>query len=217
MITVGEALDRLVEVCPSFLGATDLYTYMAWSEEEGTPDPFVRVAVFAQHVVRLAEAHDTDGLAGVFGAVEQLIEEGDEETVELVRLGFIESLQNICSHEDVSVGGAQMLTLLGPAATEIWIELEALWAAAAQSLHEVPRPSEAEYLRVDDPNLKLYLRIGRRRLPDGSLAGATDVVRYETSVAEATWRSPEARRRVNTTSLIIGLILAACVAIALYR
>lgn len=217
MITVDQALDRLIEACPSFLGAGDLYDYMAWSEEEDTPDPFVRVAAFAQHVVRLVEQGAADELAGVFSTVEQLVEEGDPNTVELVRLGFIESMQNICSHDDVKVSSDTILPLLGPAATDLWIELEALWAAASQSLHDVPRASESDYLRVDDPNLKLYLRIGKRRLPDGSLVSATDVLRYETAVADATWRSPEARRRLNLTSLVIGMIIAVCVAIALFR
>jgi hypothetical protein len=134
-----------------------------------------------------------------------------------VRIGFIESLQNICSHDDVGVKADNIMLLLGPAATDIWIELEALWAAASASLHDGPRASEIDYLGVDDPNLKLYLRIGKRRLPDGSLASATDVLRYETAVADATWRSPEARRRMNMTSLIIGLVLAACIAIAMFR
>lgn len=217
MITVDQALDRLIESCPSFLGAGDLYEYMAWSEEEGTPDPFVRVAAFALHVVRLAEAGDASELAWVFATVEQLLEEGDPDTVELVRLGFIEALQNACSHDDVSLSADAILGLLGPAATEVWIEVDVLWAVASISLHDGPRASESDYLKVDDPNLKLYLRIGKRRLPDGSLAGATDVLRYETAVADATWRSPESRRRLNATSLVIGLVFAICLAIALFR
>ena len=217
MITVHQALDGLIESCPSFLGAGDLYDYMEWSEEEGTPDPFIRIAAFAQHVVRLAEAGRADELPGVFTTVEELLEEGDPDTVELVRLGFIESIQNICSHDDVGVTVDTLLPLLGPAATEAWIELDALWCAAAASLHDVPRASERDYLGVDDPNLKLYLRLGKRRLPDGSLASATDVLRYETEVANATWRSPEARRGANVKSLVVGLVLALCVAIALFH
>jgi hypothetical protein len=217
VITNDQALDRLIESCPSFLGATDLYDYMEWSEEEDQPDPFVRVATFAQHVVRLAEAKTVDELPGVFTTIEQLIEEGDPETLELVRLGFIETLQNICSHDDVRVGDDDLLPLLGPAATDVWIELDALWAAASMSLHDVPRASETDYLGVYDPNLKLYLRMGKRRLPDGSLVSASDVVRYETAVADATWRSPRARRRVAVRSLAIGLVLAVAVAIALFH
>jgi hypothetical protein len=217
MISVDQALDRLIEACPSFLGEADLYDYMAWSEEEDQPDPFVRVATFAQHVVRLAEAKTVDELPGVFTTVEQLIEEGDPETAELVRLGFIESLQNICSHDDVRISGDDLLALLGPAATDVWVELEALWAAASMSLHDVPRASETDYLRVDDPNLKLYLRMGKRRLPDGALVSASDVVRYETAVADATGRSPGARRQANVRSLMIGIILAVAIAIALFH
>jgi hypothetical protein len=217
VITVNQALDRLIESCPSFLGAGDLFDYMEWSEDEDSPDPYVRIAAFAQHVVRLAERKQASELPGVFTTIEQLIEEGDPDTIELVRLGFVESLQNICSHDDVRVTADNVLPMLGPAATDMWIELEALWAAASFSLHDVPRASERDYLGVDDPNLKLYLRMGKRRLPDGSLASASDVVRYETAVADATWRSPQARHRANVRSLAVGLVLALCVAIALFH
>jgi hypothetical protein len=217
VITIDQALDELIEASPSFLGATDLYDYMEWSEEEDTPDPYVRVGVFAQHVVRLVERGDATDLAGVFSVVERLLTEGDNETRDLVRLGFVESLQNICSHDDVKASADTILPLLGPAATDVWIELEALWGAASQSLHEGPRASERDYLGVDDPNLKLYLRIGKRRLADGSLASASDVLRYETWVADVTWRSPEARRRANMTALVIGLVIALGLALLLLR
>ena len=216
-IAAEGALDRLIESCPSFLGASDLFDYMAWCEEKDAHDPYVRVSAFALHVVRLAEAGDAGDLAAVSSTVDQLLEEGDRDTFELVRLGYIEAMQNACSHDDVKVSPEVAMSLLGPAATDVWIELEALWAAASLSLHEVPRATESDYLKVTDPNLKLYLRIGKRRLPDGPLVSASDVVRYETAVADATWRSPHRRRQLNLTSLILGLILAACLAIALGR
>jgi hypothetical protein len=217
VITADGVLDRLIEACPSFLGATDLYDYMAWCEDEDSPDPYVRAAAFAQHLVRKIAARDVDELPGVAGAIENVIEEGDRDARELIRLGLIESLQNICSHDDVAVDADSVLPLLGPRATDVWIELEALWGAATQSLEAVPRASETDYLGVGDPNLKIYLRTGKRKLPGGSLASASDILRYETAVADATWRSPEARRRANRMSLLVGLVLALAVAIAVFR
>lgn len=211
------ALDSLIEACPSFFGATDLYDYMAWSEEEDEPDAFLRAAAFAQHVVRLVEARDVDEMPAVAATVERLLDVGDPDATELIRVGLIESLQNICSHDDVAVAADDVLTLLGPSAQEAWIELDELWAAASVDLQEGPRVTEEHYLGVVDPNLKLYLRTTKRRLPGGALMSMGDVLVYEHAVADATWRSPERRRRANRTAIVVGLLLALAVAVAVWR
>lgn len=211
------ALDSLIEACPSFFGATDLYEYMAWSEEEDEPDPFLRTAAFAEHLVRLVQRHEVDEMPSVVAAVERVLDEGDTDATELIRVGLIESLQNICSHDDVPVDADDVLTLFGPSAQENWIELDELWEAASIDLQEGPRVTEEHYLGVVDPNLKLYLRTTKRRLPDGALMSMGDVLVYENAVADATWRSPERRRRANRTAIVVGLLLALAVAVAVWR
>jgi hypothetical protein len=213
-----ETVDRLIEACPSFLGATALFEYVEWSEDEDRADPYVRAAAFSQHVVDRIAARDVDELPGVFATVEDLLDGGDRDTHDLVTMGFFEVLQNICSHDDVTVDVGSVELLLGPRAAEAWIELDQLWASAATRVpSEGPRVTEADYLGVTDPNLKVYLRTTRRKQLDGILLSGADVLRYEHWVADVTWRSPEARRRANRTALLVGLVLAVAVAIALLR
>jgi hypothetical protein len=218
-VAATEALDRLIESCPSFLGATDLFEYLAWSEEEGRPDPFVRASALAVHLVRLAERRDVSEWPGVADAVEALLEGGDRDQEELVRVGVIETLQNVCSHDDVAVSDYDILYLLGPRGQEEWIDVGLLWERASQSLQEGPRVTEADYAGVQEPNLKLYLQTMKRRLPDGTTMSMGDVLAHETAVADATWRTPAGRRRTNRRALAVGLILAlaAAVAITLWR
>lgn len=139
--------------------------------------------------------------------LEELIT-ADEESAQLARMGVLESLQNICSHDDVTVDEQRFTMLLGPQTAETWRELDELWADAGRRTPPVPRPTEAEYLEVADPNVRLYLRIHRRRLDDGTLASASDVLRLETHVADITYTSKRAFRRAALTSLLVGVLIA---------
>ncbi len=217
MISSAEALDRLIAACPSFLGAGDLYEYIAWSEEEGEPDEYIRAAAFAQHLVRLVGRCDVDELPGVFATVEEILADGDPDAVDLLRMGLLESLLNICSHDDVPVDAEQFELLLGAEAAEEWRSLRGLWERAGARLQEGPRVTEADYLEVNDPNLKLYFRTTRRKLADGTLVSLSDVVRYENFVADSTWRSPRVRRAGNRTVLLFGLLIALAFAFLLWR
>lgn len=215
MIAAEHAIDRLIESCPSFLGASDLYDYMEWSEEEGRPDAYVRAGAFAEHVLRLAESRDVDELPGVFTTVEHLLVEGDADTYDLVAIGMLEPLQNAVSHGALAVSPGQVRSLLGSAAAEAWDESETLWASASAHLHTGPRVTTEQLDDVDDPNLRLYFRLGRRRMADKTLVSASDVLQYEQWVADMTWRSPQARHRNNMRALLVGLVLALCVLIAM--
>ena len=217
-LAAADALDRLIEACPSFLGAGDLFRFVAWSEEEGEPDPYLRASALAQHVVDLCERGQVDELPGLFATAEDLLGSADRDVVDLVRMGLFESLQNVCSHVDVHVEPGTLEGWLGPRGKAAWDELLGLWASAAdRAPSDGPRVTEVDYLGVDDPNLRTYLRTTRRRREDGVLLSSGDVLRYEHWVADVTWRSPEARRRVNRTALMVGIVLALAVAIALFR
>ncbi|MCX7621867.1 MAG: hypothetical protein N2037_13610 [Acidimicrobiales bacterium] len=217
MTSSREALDRLIAACPSFLGATDLYEYMAWSEEEGEPDEYVRAAALAQHLVRLIERREVDELPGVFGIVEEILAEGDQEAVYLIRMGLLESLLNICSHDDVAVDAGDFELLLGAAAREEWRSLSALWERAGARRQVLPRFTESEYLNIKDPNLKLYFRTTKRKLADGTLVTAADVVRYENYVADSTWRAVRVRRASSQVVLLFGVLIVVAIALLLWR
>ncbi|MCB1250723.1 MAG: hypothetical protein KDB33_11825 [Acidimicrobiales bacterium] len=211
----------MTAACPSFLGATALFDYVAWQEDEGQADTYTRLGAFAHHLVDLLARNDTDELIGAFRELEQLLVErsadGDDagELDAVVRMGVIESLQNICSHDDVMVDEERFHLLCGPETAEIWNEVDQVWTDAARRPSPVPRPTEAEYLDIADPDVRLYLRIHRRKADDGTLISASDVLRLETFVADITYTSKRAYRKALVSSALFGLAIAVAVAFLL--
>jgi hypothetical protein len=173
-----EAMDLLIEGCPSFLGADDLHQFHARFEDEGEPDFFIRIAGFAQHLVTLIEQGTTAELPPTFAAVEQILAEGDDQANELIELGLVEGLQNIVSHRDVPVHAEQVERFLGERARRLWTRLDELWARAG--VHAPSSgPTEDEYDQVSQPDLKLYFRANTRALADGRLVSTGDVLKQE--------------------------------------
>jgi hypothetical protein len=217
VITTDEAFDLLVESSPSYFATRHLDEYLAAFEEEGQPDLFVRTSAFAHHVVELLAAGRDDEARAVFVTIEHLLEDGDEDTVELVELGLIEAVQNIVSHEDVLVGPDRVVPLLGPRAAGLWETHAELWRDAGRWRHDGPRVEQADYDRIVDPNLKRYFQAHKRRLDDGALISASDIVHYQSELANLSPITPAGRPRIPWTAVAIGLVLAVCLAIALNR
>jgi hypothetical protein len=205
MITSDQAFDLLVESSPSYFGATDLDRFVAAFEEVDDPDLFVRISAFAHHLVDLIVANQTDEVHSVFG------------TVELVELGLIEAIQNIVSHADVLIGPDRVVPLLGPSATKVWNDHEHLWNEAGRWRHDGPRVEQVDYDNIIDPNLRRYFQASKRRLDDGALISASDIVHYQTEVRNISPLTPAGRPRIPWPAVVVGLVLALCVAVALYR
>jgi hypothetical protein len=211
MIHRDEALDLLIEASPSFWSADDLHA-LPKSFEAGEPDLYVRMSAFAVHVVRLIELDDTAQLARIADAIEQVLDVGDADARDLMRLGFLESLQNIVSHRDVPVSSGQARAILGPRAGEVWDELAQLWADAGERHARVDGPTEAEYERIDDPELRLYFQANTRALPDGTLMSASQVLRHESDLADAL--RARQRKALQRWVLLIAVILLVLSAVA---
>lgn len=217
MIASDRAFDLLVESCPSYFAATDLDRYIAAFEDEDAPDLFVRVTAFAHHVVELIASARTDEAQAVFVTVENLLRDGDEDTVELVDLGLIETLQNLVSHDDILVGPDRVLPLLGPIATKVWVEHDELWNEAGRWRHDGPRVEQVDYDNIMDPNLRRYFQAHKRKLADGALISASDIVHYQTELRNISPILPAGRPKVPWAAIIVGLLLALAFAVALYR
>lgn len=217
MITSDKAYDLLVEACPSYFGATDLDRYVAAFEEADDPDLFVRISAFAHHLVDLIVADRLDEVDAVMVAVERLLEDGDDDTVELVELGLIEAMQNIVSHDDVLIGPDRVTPRLGPRAARVWADHEHLWHEAGRWRHDGPRVEQVDYDNVVDPNLRRYFQASKRRLDDGALISASDIVHYQTEVRNISPITPAGRPHIPWPALVVGLVLALCVVVALYR
>ena len=217
MIASDRAFDLLVESCPSYFAATDLDRYIAAFEDEDAPDLFVRVTAFAHHVVELVASARDDEARAVFATVENLLEEGDEDTVELIDLGLIETLQNVVSHDDILVGSDRLVPLLGPLATKVWVEHDQLWNEAGRWRHDGPRVEQVEYDNIIDPNLRRYFQAHKRKLDDGALISASDIVHYQTELRNISPIMPAGRPRIPWAAVVVGLVLAVAFAVALYR
>jgi len=217
VIASDRAFDLLVESCPSYFAATDLDRYIAAFEDEDAPDLFVRVTAFAHHLVDLVAANRLEEARAVFAMVEDLLSDGDEDTVELIDLGLIETLQNVVSHDDVLVGPDRILPLLGPKATKVWVEHDELWNEAGRWRHDGPRVEQVDYDNIIDPNLRRYFQAHKRKLADGALISASDIVHYQTELRNISPILPAGRPKIPWPALIVGLLLAVAFAVAIYR
>ena len=217
MIASDEAFDLLVGVCPSYWAADDFDRYLAKFEDADTPDLFVRTSAFAHHLVGLIGDGRPDEVRAVAEVLEVLLDDGDDDTVELVELGLVESLQNIVSHRDVAVTGEQVLALLGPSASAVWLEHDKLWIDAGKWRHDGPRVDEDAYAGIGDPDLRRYFQAHKRRLDDGVLIGANDIVHYQTELAKLSPITPAGRPQIPWPAVIVGLVLAAAAAVAISR
>lgn len=207
MLRRDQALDLLIEACPSFLAADDLHAFNRTFEEHGEPDLFIRVVAFSQHLVTLVEAGESAEWPAVATAVDQVLVEGDPEAVELIELGLIENLQNIVSHHDVTATGECIQSFLGPRGRECWQRREELWAQASMHVGDTA-PTEADYDRVTDPDLRLYFRANTRALPDGRLISATDVLKQEQRALDRLrTHQRRALRWLLAGALLLGLAL----------
>jgi hypothetical protein len=215
-----QAFAELTASCPSFAASGGLPAYVSSFEDEHTPDVFVRTTALAHHVVERLGAGDAEEVAWLAGAVDRVLAEGDGDARELVVVGFLEPLRNIVSHPDVGLRPDDVAALLGPAGAGAWRDNETLWAAAAEAGTPNRRVTAAEYDAVTDPQLRRYLQAHRRRMADGTLAGSSDVVRYEQARADAEPPAPAPahRRRPLPWGLVVGALgLLVIVALLTFR
>lgn len=79
-------------------------------------------------------AGNTERFAGLFGAVERCLLEGDDEAVRLVVVGLIEDLQNrsLTGIEDTTL----WLRYLSPTTARAWKAVEAFWAGDTEAISD---------------------------------------------------------------------------------
>ena len=210
------AFDRLMGACPELLADAELAAWVAHFEEEGEPDRYVRLAALDHHLVDAAQTGRVEVVRDVLDAAEAILAEGDADAVELVRMGVVEPIQNICSHADVATAATDFVPLLGERTRQVWEQADQLWDAAGRWAEETPRVTIADYDSVQDPGVRRYLRSARRRMPDDRLIAANDIVRYQTMLRRASGgRSPGARSSMARLVLIALAVAIVVLVIAL--
>jgi hypothetical protein len=88
MISYVEVVPLLTAACPSYRGSIQA---AGAEEDEGE---YLTVGRVVAHLVELLSGDDKDCLRAVFGVVEWVLEEGDDEARSLVIEGFFDDLTN---------------------------------------------------------------------------------------------------------------------------
>ncbi|HLF79671.1 MAG TPA: hypothetical protein VJB57_19495 [Dehalococcoidia bacterium] len=137
MVTAREVIPLLLEVVPSFRPTwEDFLTY--WrkndygSDVPSAPPLYLATADLARHLIGMLRRGESDELAAVFGVVERLLKDGDEEARNLVCVGLLEDLQNAGLHRrDQDAATTQpedFRAYLQPRSLECWEYLYAFWS-----------------------------------------------------------------------------------------
>ena len=135
MIGRDDVMPMLLEAVPSFSGQ--------WHEIEddpifldettGTRLHYIDVAWFAPHVVGLQRSGATGELISLFEVIELFHIDGDEYVKQLATIGYLEGIQNACSHT-TDVGQQEFEPYLGPESRRWWRGLNAFWSGKAPAV-----------------------------------------------------------------------------------
>ncbi|MGB7845739.1 MAG: hypothetical protein WBL63_09010 [Candidatus Acidiferrum sp.] len=98
------------------------------------------IAEFVHFVIEdLREKGKLDETRRVFQVLENLLVEADQETRNLIGLGFFEDLQNVASHRPQ--GNKVYEQFFGPMSRKVWSELQKMWAGKS-SLMDIIRAEQ---------------------------------------------------------------------------
>jgi hypothetical protein len=176
MIRRDEALLLLRDACPSFRA----HEVPAFADDPHGFGDMAELSSLARHLVDLAEDGDAEEFPAVFVVVDQLLVQGDEDTVAYVRTHLLEDVQNITSHRDVRVRPTDFRAVLGPVATAAWDELDEAWTEAGRHATEIgERRRQAEDYLAMGPTDRREAQSMTREMADGTLVSPADVLRFE--------------------------------------
>jgi hypothetical protein len=133
-LLTGETVLRLVEKFPKFLARWRKHLECWQGEPAGQ---YNDMAEFVHFVVEdLYERANLDEMRQVFEFLETMLAEGDQETRNLVGLGFFETLQNFASWRPY--GNKVFESFFGPMSKQVWEEIRRTWQGKS-SLMDVVR------------------------------------------------------------------------------
>ena len=111
----SDVIPLLLAACPSFKPYWDEYI----SDEIYIPNQvYVELHHFAHHLFRLLQAGIVEDLETVFASVERLLDDGDKEVRDAVRIGLLEALY--FEAEDAGIPPREWRKFFGPKAQLCW-------------------------------------------------------------------------------------------------
>jgi hypothetical protein len=120
MIEQNEAMQLLVDACPSFRES--------WAKhlsEHGNDLLYLAAGDFARHLLHRQETLETSEFCAVGRAVERLQVEGDSWVKEFATIGVLESIQNVWSHS--ATDPETFVSFLGPESQRWWKGVNEFW------------------------------------------------------------------------------------------
>ncbi|WP_341675499.1 hypothetical protein [Niveibacterium sp. SC-1] len=124
MIEQHEAMQLLVEACPSFSEE-----WLAHLQEHGNELLYVAAGAFAEHLLSLHQAGNLSSFPAVASAIERLHTEGSPWVKEFATIGVLEGIQNVwsCSPTDLE----RFTLFLLPESQAWWKGLNSFWSGKA--------------------------------------------------------------------------------------
>ena|SRR5258706_11517165 len=124
MVSISEPklIPLFLEACPEFSERWREHVEYWGNEEAGSYNDLAELARF------LLDSYESGNLETVTKALdltERLLQEKDPQTVQLLTVGLIESLQITGSHRPFD--NDDFVKLLGPASKQAWFEIEKVW------------------------------------------------------------------------------------------
>jgi hypothetical protein len=101
MITRDQFMDKLLDVCPSFESTWETHQDV-WNETPTDLQLEIATTDFAEHLIHLLESSKNRTFPQIFGAVEQLLVEGDVYVETAIVMVLFENLQNLDLYSSVT-------------------------------------------------------------------------------------------------------------------
>lgn len=121
MIEQSQAMEILVESCPSFTSAWEAHT-AKWGHDV----LYAAAGDFAGHLLEIHRTGDRSQFARVVSALERLLLEGSPSVRDLATVGVLEGVQNFWANagEDPEHFGIHLL----PTSRRAWDSLNSFWS-----------------------------------------------------------------------------------------
>lgn len=118
----NEAIETLLALCPGIEESWSEHLDFWGGDERGS---FNDISVVSHFIVDSYRANSTDWIPNIFGEIERLTSDDNEDVRGLIIVGLLENLQNSMSWTDE--GYHVFEPWLGPNSLRAWRELEVLW------------------------------------------------------------------------------------------
>ena len=166
-ITRDRMFKPLLAACPTFRPAWEKFL-AEWRDEPGELPQYLALGDLGRHVIDLLNEAQLDAVRKVFEVVEAWHTRGEHYVREAATIGFLETLDNILSHDpDGSAVQARLRAFAGPETERWWSKLDRFWEGDARALAD----DEAAVGSRADSSGSLERRIAKRFGVPHSLRG----------------------------------------------